>query len=232
MMALMTARQKDLLHAAGITDEAEARLLIDCGFDCLGFPLVLDHHAEDLSRSEAAAIVAALSDQARFLLITYLARAADIAALCSEIGVGMVQLHGDIALDELEALRAGQPNLQIIKSLIVRDENSGALAAHVARFASPVDAFITDTFDPATGASGATGKTHDWEVSRKLVALSPKPVILAGGLNPGNVGEAIARVRPAGVDVHTGIEGPDGRKDRDLAARFVAEAREAFANLS
>jgi len=91
-----------------------------------------------------------------------------------------------------------------------------------------VDAFITDTYDPATGACGATGRTHDWSVSRKLVELSSRPVLLAGGLTPDNIRQAIGQVRPAGVDAHTGVEGPDGRKDPALVRRFVAEARAAF----
>ena len=91
---------------------------------------------------------------------------------------------------------------------------------------------LTDTFDPVSGASGATGQVHDWAISRQIVVLSPKPVILAGGLNPENVASAIDAVRPAGVDVHTGLEGPDGRKRSDLTARFVAAARTAFAKLS
>jgi hypothetical protein len=53
-------------------------------------------------------------------------------------------------------------------------------------------------------ASGATGKTHDWRVSRRLVEVADKPVILAGGLNPENVKRAILEVRPAGVDSHSG----------------------------
>ncbi len=69
-----------------------------------------------------------------------------------------------------------------------------------------MDAYITDTYDPVTKASGATGKTHNWEISKNLVELSAKPVILAGGLNPENVYDAILKVKPAGVDVHTGIE--------------------------
>jgi phosphoribosylanthranilate isomerase len=85
-----------------------------------------------------------------------------------------------------------------------------------------VDAFITDTYDPTTGRSGATGKTHAWGVSRRLVELSPKPVILAGGLTPENVRAAVLAVRPAGVDVHTGVEGPDGRKAPRLVEHFVA----------
>ena len=81
---------------------------------------------------------------------------------------------------------------------------------------------------PPTGACGATGRTHDWSVSRKLVELSSRPVILAGGLMPDNVRQAIQQVRPAGVDAHTGVEGPDGRKDPAPIRRFVAEARAAF----
>ena len=58
--------------------------------------------------------------------------------------------------------------------------------------------------------------------------FSLKPVILAGGLTPENVRAAIIKVRPAGVDAHTGLEGPDGRKDPALVAKFVSEARKAF----
>jgi phosphoribosylanthranilate isomerase len=112
--------------------------------------------------------------------------------------------------------------------LIVRGESVDDLAAEVARFHPVVDAFITDTYDPTTGRSGATGKTHDWGVSRRLVDLSPKPVILAGGLTPENVRAGILRVHPAGVDVHTGVEGPEGRKVRTRVEHFVAEARAAF----
>ena len=60
---------------------------------------------------------------------------------------------------------------------------------------------------------------------------STRPVILAGGLNATNVRRAILAVRPAGVDVHTGIEGRDGRKRRDLAMRFVEEAHAGFAEI-
>jgi len=219
-----------LIHVAGITDTEEAELLIDCGVEFLGFPLVLDRHAEDLPPAEAAKIVAKYRGQATFFVITYLSQAAKIAELCRKLHVDMVQLHGDISLDELKRLRAEQPGWRIVKSLVVT-EDSDTLIEEAQRLAHWVDAFITDTFDPVTGARGATGKTHDWAVSRRLVEVSPKPVILAGGLNPDNVREAIRTVRPAGVDVHTGIEGKDGRKRRDLTSRFVTQARKAFAEI-
>jgi phosphoribosylanthranilate isomerase len=105
------------------------------------------------------------------------------------------------------------------------------LIDEVRRYEASVDSFITDTFDPAMGASGATGKVHDWQISRRLVASSAKPFILAGGLNAGNVHQAIRTVRPAGVDVHTGIEGRDGRKRYDLTRRFVEEAQVGFSEI-
>lgn len=142
-----------------------------------------------------------------------------------------MQLHGAIAVEELARIRAAAPSLRIIKSLVVRGDNLGELQRSIAASAPYVDAYITDSFDPASGAEGATGLTHDWAVDRALVATSPRPVILAGGLTADNVGEAIRRVRPAGVDVHTGIEGADGRKDPELTRRFVTEARRAFSGL-
>ena len=91
-----------------------------------------------------------------------------------------------------------------------------------------VAAYITDTFNPATGREGATGLTHDWSISRRLVELSPRPVILAGGLTPENVTDAIRAVRPAGADTHTGVEGPDGRKSAAKVRAFVEAARRAY----
>ena len=77
-------------------------------------------------------------------------------------------------------------------------------------------------------ASGATGKTHDWRLSRRLVELADRPIILAGGLTPENVKRAILEVRPAGVDSHTGVEDSTGRKNCVKVQKFLSEANEAF----
>lgn len=219
---------EQVIHVAGILDRPEAEMLIECGVKWLGLPLVLDYHREDLSADEAAAIVSALSHRAHFLLITYLDSAAEVITLCRRLNVNCVQLHGDIDATEVAELRRWWPGLRVIKSLIVHGNNIRALTSEMVQFSPWVDAFITDTFDPSTGARGATGKTHDWAISRRLVELSPKPIVLAGGLDPDNVFDAVKTVRPSGVDVHTGIEGPGGRKHRDLTRRFVSEARRAF----
>lgn len=219
------------VHIAGVIDRAEADLLIACGVRRIGLPFVLGYHPEDLSRTAAAAIVRALGHQARFFLITYLESASSVVGLCRELGVDMVQLHGAIPPEELIALRTAWPDLYIIKSLIVGGNDAEALEREVDLHSPTVDAFITDTLDPVTGATGATGKTHDWRISAAIVQRSVRPVILAGGLNADNVRDAIDEVKPAAVDAHTGVEGPDGRKDRRLVERFVAEARLGFANL-
>jgi len=220
------------IQIAGLHDLSEASLVARCGVLALGFPLRLAVHPEDLTEDEAARVIASIPAPSFGVLITYLDTARDIDAFCRKLGVRHVQLHGDISAAELARLRELAPGLVVIKSLIVCGDNLAALRKEVADLAGAVDAFITDTYDPTTGATGATGRLHDWSISAELVRLSPRPVILAGGLKPDNVRAAVAQVRPAGVDAHTGVEGPDGRKDESLVRRFVSEARRGFADLA
>lgn len=220
--------EKNLIQIAGIMDAAEAEMLLSCGIRYLGFPLRLPVNQEDLSETEAAAIIQGLAPSAFGVLITYLNKAVEIADFCDALGVRVVQLHGDIEIDQLQKLKQLRPGLTVIKSLVVGLHSEETLESTVAVLSANVDAYITDTFDPETGASGATGKAHDWSISRRLVELSERPVILAGGLTPDNVRQAIIEVRPAGVDVHTGVEEASGRKNRQKTLRFVAEAEEGF----
>jgi phosphoribosylanthranilate isomerase len=220
--------EENLIQIAGVIDAAEAQMLQQCGVRYLGFPLRLPVHREDLTEKEAAAIIKSLAPPAFGVLITYLDRASEIAVFCHALGARIVQLHSDIDRDELKRLKALDPALTVIKSLVVGMRDHKALETTVNELSPFVDAFITDTFDPKTGASGATGKTHDWRVSRRLVELADRPVILAGGLTPENVKRAILEVRPAGVDSHTGVEDSTGRKSREKVQKFLSEAREGF----
>jgi phosphoribosylanthranilate isomerase len=205
--------QENLIQIAGVIDAAEAKLLIACGVRYLGFPLRLPVHQEDLTESEAAAIIKNLAPPVSGVLITYLDQADEIADFCRTMGTQIVQLHGDIAREELERLR--KFDLTVIKSLVIGKQTEESLVKTLRELSPFVDAFITDTFDPATGASGATGKIHDWHVSRRLVEKSERPIILAGGLTPENVKQAILEVRPSGVDSHTGVEDLNGRKSQE-----------------
>lgn len=221
----------ELIQVAGILDEAEAALICEEGVDWLGFPLRLPSGKDDISEAGATKIIAGLTQPHAGVLISYLTDAEEISAFCTELGVTAVQLHGDVDPGQLRELKAFRPDLYVLKSLVVREDNADELMKLVEESAESVDMFITDTYDPATGAKGATGLTHDWSVSAELVRRSPKPLMMAGGLTPDNVADAIRRVRPAAVDAHTGLEGPDRRKDRAKVRAFVTESRRAFAEI-
>lgn len=219
---------QELIQVAGIIDLEEAELLINAGVDYLGFPLRLPVNKEDLSEEEAAKIIKTISPPAKGVLITYLDTAKEIVEFADKLGVKVVQLHGKISKSELIKTKELKPDLEIIKSLVIGEYSQDELLTIINEHSNWIDAYITDTFDPKTGASGATGKTHDWAISKKIIEISKKPVILAGGLNADNVREAILTVKPAGVDVHTGIENKSGRKDPELLTRFVQNAKKAF----
>jgi phosphoribosylanthranilate isomerase len=219
---------KDFIQVAGVIDQVEAELLVKCGVRYLGFPLRLPVHREDLSEEAASLIIRSLEPAARGVLITYLNQASEIVEFRDLLGVSIVQLHGDVEVGELRKIKEHQPDLSIIKSLVIGLHPAPQLLKVVDRTADYVDAYITDTYDTDSGACGATGKTHDWRISKQLVRESPRPVILAGGLNPSNVRSAILEVRPAGVDAHTGLEDVSGRKSEEKVKKFVSEAQEAF----
>ena len=218
----------DYIQVAGVIDRAEAEMLVRCGVRYLGFPLRLPVHHEDLSEEAASRIIKRLETVLRGVLITYLDRASPIIEFCNSLGVSIVQLHGDIEPAELRTIKERQPSLTIIKSLVIGRHPIQELTELADRTAAYVDAYITDTYDRETGAFGATGKIHDWRLSRQLVLESVRPVILAGGLNPENVQKAIMEVRPAGVDAHTGLEDVSGRKSEQKVRKFVSEAQQAF----
>ena len=137
-------------------------------------------------------------------------------------GLNYVQLCGDEPLDYCRAVleRAG-----VIKVLHVANDDSPDAIAEVA---NRIDAFAaagcTVTLDSeVVGLHGGTGQSFDWSIAAQLAA-SGRRFLLAGGLTPANVAEAVAVVRPWGVDVSSGVE-TDGVKDPDKIKQFVANAR-------
>lgn len=223
---------KPFIQIAGIVDEREAQLMMACGVNYLGFPLRLPVNKEDLSEEEAANIIRSIQPPFYSVLITYLYKANEIIQFADVLNTSIVQIHGDITIDELRKLKERKKEITIIKSLVIGENNFDNLKKIISEDSEFVDAFITDTYDPSSGASGATGKTHDWSISKQLVQLSSKPVILAGGLTPENVADAIFEVKPAGVDVHTGVEKSNGRKDIERVKLFIKKSEEAFHKIS
>ena len=142
--------EESLIQIAGVIDAAEAEMLQQSGIRYLGFPLRLPVHREDLTEKEAAAIIKSLAPPVFGVLITYLSQASEIAAFCHALGARIVQLHGAIDRHQLRRLKTFDPNLIVIKSLVVGLSDDKALEAMIRELSPFVDAFITDTFDPKT----------------------------------------------------------------------------------
>jgi phosphoribosylanthranilate isomerase len=142
-----------------------------------------------------------------------------VAVLAASIGASTVQVHGEMAVPVLQRLRALVPGARLLKAVHVTGEDAlGRALACAAADALVLDSRTADRL-------GGTGRTHDWSISARIVAaVSPLPVYLAGGLGPENAVAAIARVRPAGVDVNSGVEDATGRKDTERMRDFVARA--------
>lgn len=211
------------VQIAGVSSLEEAVAAADAGCEALGFTVRLPTGVHDeLTEAKARGIIAALPPFVASVAITYVETPREAVELCRYLGVTTLQLHGPFPTHEIPVLRVGLPHLKIIRAVHVTGPEARAQARALAR---QVDALILDTYDPASGRHGATGKTHDWSISREIVAEVPVPVILAGGLTPANVAEAIAAVRPWGVDVHTGVENPDGTRNLDLIRAFVRNAK-------
>ena len=183
----------------------------------LGFPLRLPDGREDLSETQAREIIGLIGNRVHTVLITYLGKASEIAELSDYLGVNWVQLTEKYLWPNSRNCAAEALAFQSSEVLWCTVKIFLQLLALAASVSELVDAFITDTFDPRTGRRGATGKIHDWRISREIAQLSHKSMILAGGLTPTNVREATLQVKPAGVDCHTGGEAPDGRKERGVS---------------
>ncbi len=211
------------VQIAGISTLEDALAVERAGADAIGFTLGLpDGPHNGLDERGARAIIRALPPLIVPVLITYLTTAEAIVALCAGLGVNVVQLHAPTPPKEIAAIRTRRPGLKVILAVNVIGEEAIERATALAPLA---DALILDTYDAATGRHGATGKVHDWRISRRIVERSPVPVILAGGLRPENVAGAIGQVRPWAVDTHTGVERPDGSTDHARIHTFVAAAR-------
>ncbi|MEW6207976.1 MAG: phosphoribosylanthranilate isomerase, partial [Acidobacteriota bacterium] len=133
-------------------------------------------------------------------------------------GIGIVQLHGDESPEFCREL----DSLKIIKALRVGE---GFNPDSIARF--DVSAVLLDT--NIKGSYGGTGRRFDWRVA--IEAKQYARIILAGGLNADNVAEAIAEVKPFGIDVCSGVEAEPGRKDLDKLRRFMTEVKRAISQI-
>ncbi len=213
------------VQIAGVSSLEEALTAEEAGADALGFTVRLPSGVHDgLTEPKARDLIARLPPFISSVAITYVSNARDAVELCRYLGVMVLQLHGDFPLGELRLIRAALPHLKLIRAVHVTEPDAIGRARALDRH---VDAIILDTYDPASGRGGATGKIHDWTISRQIVGAVRTPVILAGGLTPDNVVEAIQTVCPWAVDVHTGIEDADSRRNLIKLRSFILRAKAA-----
>jgi phosphoribosylanthranilate isomerase len=215
------------IQVAGVSTLAEALFCKSVGVDAIGFTLGLPDGPHDgLTPEEAGAIISQLPTGMLPVVITYLNGADAGCELAMITQSAAMQFHGGISEKELVLFRRICPDVRTIGRVTVVGEES---IEDAASFKQPLwDAIILDSLDPRTGRKGATGLTHDWLLSARIVRVASVPVILAGGLTPDNVAEAIRKVQPHGVDAHTGLEDNNGTRSFDKIKAFAKAAMDAF----
>ena len=160
------------------------------------------------------------------ILVTHLVDAQEIIHLASFIGVTTIQLPGNIAPEDIFDIKEKLPYIKVIKSLHVVDDSC---MGQVKKYMEVVDAIELDTIDIASDQIGGTGKTHDWNISSKIVQEYKRkvPIILAGGLHSDNVEHAIQTVKPFGVDVSSGVKDSKSIQDNEKLELFISKAKYA-----
>ena len=200
----------------GITNSEDASLAVEAGADAVGF--IFCTSPRRVTVEEATEISMALPPFVTRVGVFANAAMNTVREVAQACGLDAVQLHGDESPEDCR--RVG---LKVIKAFRLRTEaDLEPMAGY------RVDAYLLDAH--ADGALGGTGQTFDWKLALK--AKKYGPVILAGGLNPDLVGEAIRFVRPYGVDVSSGVEASPGRKDPEKVRCFISEALRAGSALS
>jgi phosphoribosylanthranilate isomerase len=201
----------------------DALKAIEYGTDALGF-LVGQVHASDdfISAVQAKEIVDALPPFCSTVLVTHIADGKEIVQLAKETNVDTVQLHGVSTRSDVAVIRDKLPYLKLYKAVHIIDKSSVEEAKGWEGF---VDAILLDTANVAIDQVGGTGRTHDWSISARIVQETKLPVILAGGLTPENVAEAIRQVKPYGVDVNSGTKEHSGFKDPQKLRAFIENAK-------
>lgn len=198
----------------GNTSVADARLAADLGAWAVGM-IFHEPSPRSCTHADAVAIAAELRRRTELVGVFVNPTLEEVTHTADEVGLTMLQLHGDEG-PSFCAEAARRTGCRVIKAIQVRSR-----ADLQALEAFHTDLHLLDAH--ATGLRGGTGETFDWELAAHHGG--DIPVILSGGLQPGNVGDAIGAVDPWGVDVATGVEAQPGRKDPARMEAFFAAVR-------
>jgi phosphoribosylanthranilate isomerase len=202
----------------GITNREDLAAAVDAGADAVG--VITDVHVDtprEVEPSTAADLVAAAPPLVSTVLVTIPESAGRAIELAGAIKPDAVQVYSEFEPSDLRFIRT-ETGAKVIPALDYDDRERALDYDGVA------DAILVDSTEDG---AGGTGRTGDWVATRELVADLDTPVILAGGLTPDNVADAVEAVDPYGVDVASGVEAEGGRKDHDAVRAFVRNARSA-----
>jgi phosphoribosylanthranilate isomerase len=200
------------IKICGITNLEDARLAADLGAQALGFnfyplsPRKVDPEA-------ARAIIAQLPPLVLSVGVFVDEDAGVVRDLAARVGLDWVQLHGQESPEYCRSL-----GRRVIKAFRIKD---AASLSFLAVYQGAAQALLLDTY--RTGQVGGTGETFDWQLARR--AHEYGRIILAGGLTPENVAQAIKIAQSQAVDVASGVEAAPGKKDPEKLRKFIAAVR-------
>lgn len=208
----------------GVRDAATAAALAELRPDAIGLNFY-PRSARYVTPEVAAEIGRVLPAEVAAVGVFVNAGVDEILRTVDAASLAAVQLHGDEPPEAVAELKQRRDGLAVIRAWRVGEEGLTPLAEYLAdceALGARPDAVLVDA--KVSGAYGGTGHTAPWHLLQDYQRDWP-PLILAGGLTPGNVAEAVAAVRPWGVDTAGGVESTPGVKDAGLGAAFLAAAR-------
>ena len=202
----------------GLRRERDMRVAAAAGTDAVGFITDVDFDTpREVNRSWAAALAKSVPPFVTAVAVTMPDSVDDALSLIETVQPDAIQIHADFTPAQFTDLR-NRTSRDVVAAVDAGDPERAR------ELEGSVDALLVDSL--AADGAGGTGETHDWETTTELVQELSTPIVLAGGLGPGNVAEAVETVQPMGVDVASGVEipGGDGAKDDEAIRAFVENA--------
>ncbi|MCL2791264.1 MAG: phosphoribosylanthranilate isomerase [Desulfobulbus sp.] len=205
------------IKICGIIRLADALCAVEAGVDGLGF-IFAAKSPRTITPETAKAIIDLLPPLVDAVGVFVDEEPGQVAAIVRECGINIIQLHGAESPAYCRKLASLVAHCKLLKAIRVGERTT---AADVAPYDAVVHAFLLDTYQK--NVVGGTGQTFDWTLIDRLNLT--KPFLLAGGLDATNIGEALTRVNPYGVDANSGLEDAPGHKNHGHIRRFIAAVR-------
>ena len=204
------------IKVCGIMNQSDLAHAVIAGADAVGFVVEIDDSRHSISAGQAADLISQVPIYTKSVAVIAPVDVDEAMRLAAQTKADVLQVHGSLAPKNLAELKS-RVHQKLVAAIAANKGGKEAM-----RFGMVVDAILLDTM--VNGKLGGTGSIHDWDLSAEIVRSLKVPVILAGGLHPGNVAAAIEKVRPYAVDVSSGLE-TNGKKDPQKILSFIREVR-------